>query len=163
MKKYSWIDSIRQLHKKLFPNYARKPKSFAERELKRDCFLYYRATLHPSLPFSIKDGFGLGVFAKSTEIDLHYLWGALLWINDPWVSENLKDISSTYSSGGNTAIMIGPLSLVNHRCKSNLAFTIPVRVQRIYQRSTMTLMSYLQRIFMEETNSLWRFHSKKNW
>jgi hypothetical protein len=97
---------------------------------------YYLILLAPTSPIFVQPstiGAGLGVFVRrqvllKTGATLlpTFLWGSLNQIPDEhFTSLATRNYPSLYSSGTTLAILVGPLSLVNHRCASKLVFTPP--------------------------------------
>jgi hypothetical protein len=120
----------------------------------QDCFNYYRATLSPRLNFEVKEteSMDLGLFAKEN-CDTSTIWGILYYLDDPTTQHLLdKNYPSLYTAPTtlDTAVLCGPLSLVNHHCKAKSGFSKPIsRVPQGFED------------WFGGFNSLWISHSIK--
>jgi len=114
---------------KYFPTFVRNNKRKI-RDWIHEFYVYYNYTLAADVPFDIQDStYGLGIVSRNpaaTSKDL--LWGIIYYVSDE-TAETLIEMKypSLYGKGLDTAIVCGPISLLNHSCGSPFGFSLPTK------------------------------------
>ncbi len=116
-----------QTWKKYFPAQV-LTSSQRKSEFFSDCWLWYKSTLSPSLPYHIEEDLkGLGLYADC-DFSSSKLWGTAIYLEpEAFIQLQHLEYPSLAANSGYTYAIVGPASLINHCCKSKRSFSFPCK------------------------------------